>query len=68
MKVQEIQKLVEQKPFRPFDIRLNNGAKYSFKEPRDIGAPRDYHLIFYFGESEWALIDADAITEVFTRQ
>jgi hypothetical protein len=68
MKVQEIQKLAERRPFRPFGIRLNNGAQYTFKDPKDIGAPRDYREIFYFGESDWVLIDTDSITEVFTRQ
>ena len=64
MKVQEIQKFVERHPFRPFAIRLNNGEEYNFKERRDVGAPKDYHLLIYFGESESVRIDADSITEI----
>ena len=64
MKVQEIQKFVERNPFRPFAIRLNNGEEYTFKERRDVGAPKDFHLLIYFGESESVRIDTDSITEI----
>jgi hypothetical protein len=65
MKVKEIQNFVERRPFRPFGIRLNNGAQYTFKEPRNIGAPEDYRLLIYFGKSEAVRIDPDSITEIF---
>ncbi|MEO7298640.1 MAG: hypothetical protein ABI042_08710 [Verrucomicrobiota bacterium] len=65
MKLNEIRSLVEREPFRPFSIRLNNGAKYIFKNPKDVGAPRDYHLIIYFGENEAVRIDTDSIVEIF---
>jgi len=64
MKVEEIKGLVERQPFRPFGVRLNNGAQYLFKEPRDVGAPKDYHLLTYLGEDEVVLIDMDSIVEV----
>jgi hypothetical protein len=63
--MEEIKGLVEGQPFRPFGIRLNNGARYSFRESRDVGAPKDYHLIVCFGEREAVLIDLDSIVEVF---
>ena len=65
MKVQEIQNFVERRPFRPFSVRLDNGARYTFKEPRDVGAPKDYRLIIYFGKTEAVRIDTDSITEIF---
>ncbi|HZL14402.1 MAG TPA: hypothetical protein VFC85_09720 [Verrucomicrobiae bacterium] len=65
MKVQEIQNFVERQPFRPFGIRLNNGVEYIFNEPRDIGAPKNYRLLIYFGKSEAVRIDPDSITEIF---
>lgn len=68
MKVQEIQKFAERQPFRPFAIRLNNGAQYTFNDPREIGAPRNYREILYFGESDWVFIDTDSITEIFTKE
>lgn len=68
MKVLELEKLVERDPFRPFSIRLNNGAKYDFKTRRDLGAAKDCHLLFYFADSgENVRIDADSIVEIFER-
>ena len=52
MKVQEIKGYAERQPFRPFAVRLNNGVQYTFSEPRNIGAPKDYHIIIFFGEPE----------------
>ncbi len=65
MKVEDIKGVLERRPFRPFAVRLNNGAEYNFKESRDVGAPRDYHLIIYFGDKEAVLIDTDSIVEIF---
>jgi hypothetical protein len=66
MKVEEIKLLVEREPFRPFRIRLSNGATYSFNERRDVGAPRKLsHTLVYFGETELALIDIENIVEIF---
>ena len=68
MKVHAIQGLIEREPFRPFAVRLTNGAKYNFKTRRDLGATKDYHLLFYFSESGDAVrIDADSIAEIFER-
>ncbi|MBI4324602.1 MAG: hypothetical protein HY674_04995 [Chloroflexi bacterium] len=67
MKVEEIKSVLERQPFRPFTVRLNNGVQYTFSEPRNIGAPKDYHVIIYFGESEWALIDTESIAEIIAR-
>ena len=68
MKVQEIKSLAERQPFRPFAVRLNNGAQYSFRERRDIGATKDYSMIFFFGRSPAVRIDADSIAEIIERQ
>jgi len=67
MKVADIRDVAERQPFRPFTVRLNNGAKYTFKGPRNFGAPRNYRVIFYFGDTEWVLIDADSIAEVIQK-
>jgi hypothetical protein len=67
MKAAEIKELVERRPFRPFAVRLNNGAQYTFKDPRDVGAPRDYRLLIYFGKSEAVRIDTSSIGEFFER-
>ena len=68
MKVDEIRSLAERQPFRPFAVRLNNGAQYVFNNPREFGAPRSYHMIFFFGEDEAVRIDTESITEVIERQ
>ena len=59
-----LKEAAERKPFRPFAVRLNNGAEYTFREPRDFGAPKDYREIFYFGDAGFVLIDAEAIAEI----
>lgn len=64
MKVRKIKELVERRPFRPFVVRVNNGAQYTFTQPRNVGAPGDYHLIIYFGPTESVRIDTDSITEI----
>ena len=46
---------------------LNNGAQYAFKDSRDVGAPKDYRLLIYFGKSEAVRIDTDSIVEIFER-
>lgn len=67
MKVEEIKGVAERQPFRPFAVRLSNGAEYNFKNPKNIGAPMDYHIVFYFGEKEAVLIDTASIVEIFPR-
>ncbi len=68
MKIMEIKGLVERQPFRPFTVRLNNGAQYHFKEPRDVGATKDYHIVIFFGRSEAVRIDSESIVEIIERQ
>ena len=68
MQVEEIKQLAERQPFRPFAVRLVNGTEYLFNAPRDLGAPRDYGMIFFFGEHEAVRIDTDAITEIIERK
>lgn len=67
MKIAEIKDLVERRPFRSFAVRLTNGAQYTFKDPKDVGAPKDYRLIIYFGKSEAVRIDTNSIVEIFER-
>lgn len=64
MRVKDIRQIAERRPFQPFVIRLTNGSEYEFKEPRDLGATKDYRSIFYFGGSGWDLIDTERIVEV----
>jgi hypothetical protein len=64
MKAREIKKIAERRPFRPFAVRLTNGAEYEFRDQRDFGAPRDFHIIIHFGKSEAVLIDTDSIVEI----
>ena len=68
MKVEEIKSVAERQPFRPFAVRLNNGVQYTFVKPRNFGAPEDYRMVFFFGESEAVRIDTDSIVEIIERQ
>ena len=67
MKAEEIKSFVERQPFRPFAVRLNNGVQNTFSEPRNIGAPKDYHVFIFFGESECVLIDTESVAEIIAR-
>jgi hypothetical protein len=59
MKVDGVNWLAERQPFRPFSVRLVNGARYTFKKAREFGAPKDYDMIFFFGERQAVRIDTD---------
>ena len=67
VKAEEIKSLAERQPFRPFALRLNDGVQYAFNEPRNIGAPEDYHVIIFFGKSECVLIDTESVAEIIAR-
>ena len=64
MDIKSFKAVADRTPFRAFTIRLTNGAEYPFKDPRQFGAPRDLHVICYFGENNMVLIDPDQIVEV----
>lgn len=64
MQVADIKEVVEREPFRPFAVRLNNGALYKFETPRNIGAPENCRMIFFFGKTQGVRIDADSIVEI----
>ena len=64
MQVADIKDLIQRSPFRPFVVRLTNGAEYSFLSREDLGAPKDCHMIFHFGESAAVRIDTSSIVEV----
>lgn len=67
MKASDIKTVLEREPFRPFALRLSNGAQYNFTEPRDFGGTRDGRMIFYFGENQAVRIDAAHIVEVIEK-
>jgi hypothetical protein len=64
MNAMAIKEVAERQPFQPFAVRLNNGVQYTFSEQRNFGAPKDYREIFFFGDSEWVLIDPESVTEI----
>jgi hypothetical protein len=64
MNATALKEVPEGRPFRPFTLRLNNGAQYTFTEPRNFGAPGNYREIFFFGDSEWVLIDTESIADI----
>ena len=64
MKTEELEKIINNSPFRPFALRVSSGTVYNIRTPRDIGAPKDCRTVFYVGDSNWAIIDADSITAI----
>lgn len=67
MNAERIRELTDRHPFRPFTIRLTNGASYVFKEPREFGAPKNLSSIWYFGEDHAVYIDPLHIVEIMDR-
>jgi hypothetical protein len=64
MQAADLKEVFEKNPFRPFAIRLNNGAQYTFASEKEFGATKQYNMIFHFGERSAARIDADSIVEI----
>lgn len=64
MQAAEIKDLTQRSPFRPFSVRLTNGAEYPFLNRDDLGVSKDGRMLFYFGESQTVRIDTDRIVEV----
>ena len=68
MQVSKLKEIVGRELFRPFSIRLSNGAQYAFNEPRELGATQDFVMLFYFSPGGGAVrIDTENIVEVFKR-
>jgi hypothetical protein len=68
MRAAELKKLAKRQPFRPFGVRLSNGAQYFFNEPRQFGAPADFNMIFFFGRTSAVRIDSENIVEIFEKE
>jgi hypothetical protein len=64
MQEADLKAVFEKTPFRPFAIRLNNGAQYTFASEKEFGATKQSNMIFHFGERSAARIDADSIVEI----
>ena len=66
MKTQkQLHQYVNRQPFRPFSVRLSNGARYDFKTARDLGAPRNPGwTLVYFGANDLVIIDVENIVEI----
>ena len=43
---------------------MNSGTEFRFESQRDFGAPKNHHVIMFFGKTEWAMIDAGSNAEV----
>jgi hypothetical protein len=41
--------------------------QYTFTAPEQVGAPADYHMIFFFGRSEAVRIDTENVVEIIER-
>ena len=65
MKTAELKRVAKRDPFRPFGIRLSNGARYFFNSEREFGAPKDFHTIVLFRQRDMVVIDTENIVEIF---
>ena len=65
MQVTDLKDVIEREPFRPFTVRLSNGAQYTFPTRTHLGAAQDYGMIFYFADSGGACrIDRENIVDI----
>jgi len=65
MKTAELKRIAQRRPFRPFAVRLSNGARYISNDERNFGAPKDFHVIVFFGQKDIVVIDTENIVKVF---
>lgn len=65
MKAEEIKPFAHHVPFRPFAVRLSNGARYDFRDEESLDVTRDGETLFYFAETGgFVLIDAENIVAI----
>jgi hypothetical protein len=65
LKTKDVLDLVGRAPFRPFKLKLTNGAIYRFPTQKFLGNTQDGNLIYWFGpKGESVLIDSEAVAEV----
>lgn len=60
----DLKKYVHRKPFRPFSVRLSNGEAYRFEDSDQLGGPKSCRVLIFFADDDYAVIHADAITEI----
>jgi len=64
MNTDTLETLRNRQPFLPFALRVNSGAVYEFKEPKQFGATGDLQVIIHFTQNRFSIIDAESVTEV----
>lgn len=65
MKTAELRRIAQRRPSRPFAVCLSKGARYIFNDARNFGAPKDFHVIVFFGQKDIVVIDTENIVKVF---
>lgn len=69
MKIQEIRKLQEARPFRPFIIHTADGRKFPVMHPEFMAsAPAARTLVIYQADGSFDILDVLLITALEVRQ
>ena len=68
MKTTRIKSTVTRSPFKPFTVRLSNGATYNFKKPEELGTTRNYNTLFFFdADGGFTILDSENIVEITSK-
>jgi hypothetical protein len=68
MNPNQVKLAAKSSPFRPFKVRLSNGALYEFNSSEDIHVTKDDSTLAYFAnDGTVVLIDVENIVELTER-
>ena len=65
MKIDEIRKMRNRAPFRPFQLHLTNGETIDVGYPESMSIPEDQQDLFVtWDKSGWNLLDASQVARI----
>jgi len=67
MRTTESKRVLKRQAFPPFGVRLSNGAPYFFIDHAISALRKNFHMIFFFGQSETVRIDTKNIVATFAK-
>ena len=65
MKIDEIRKMRNRAPFRPFQLHLTNGETIAVEHPERMSIPEDEQELFVaWDKSGWNLLEATQVARI----
>jgi hypothetical protein len=69
MKIDEIRKMRNRAPFRPFQVHLTSGEILAVEHPENMSLPDDEKELFVvWTNKDWNLIEAEQVARVSTKR